>query len=102
MLKTSVLWYFSQHIAAKKGSSKTKKLWRRRMVRNLAYSRTSCELAALPEDDNRAVSETVAEMTVEETLDRSRGEEPGTEKPRASGAWRRAMAAVVVQASGQQ
>jgi hypothetical protein len=89
MLKTSVLWYFSQHIAAKKRSSKTEKLWRRRMLRSLAGSRTSCELAALPEDDSRAVSETVVETTVEETLDQSRGEEPGTEKPRAGERWRR-------------
>jgi hypothetical protein len=69
------------------------------MVRSLAGSRTSCELAALPEEDSRAVSETAAETAVEETLDRSRRGEPGTEKPRAGGAGWRAMAVVVVHAS---
>jgi hypothetical protein len=39
--------------------------------------------------------ETVSETAAKETLDRSRrGGEPGTEKPRADGAGRRAMAAV--------
>jgi hypothetical protein len=68
------------------------------MVRSLAGSRTSCELAALPEEDSRAVSETA----VEETLDRSRRGEPGTEKPRAGGAGWRAMVVVVVHAPGRR